>query len=224
VIKRKHTRKATIKMLPDLNVQITIPQFFKDSDLEKIIQDNHFWLFEKRKRFVQTYPELMIQRHFKNGEMYRFLGQDYTIKIEISNTEEVRIEQNYIVLSVKEDYYTRKESLMAKWLGQQSTFILNETFQGLFQVFKSNKVVLPTLRLKNCKTIWGSCNHKKNTIALNRKLIHLPIELIQYVVYHELVHLNHPNHGKEFYKELSFYVGDYKQFKEMIKKYSIYYV
>lgn len=52
--------------------------------------------------------------------------------------------------------------------------------------------------IKNNVSNWGSCSSAKN-INLNMKLIFLPDRLQQYVILHELCHLTHPNHGKEFH-------------------------
>jgi predicted metal-dependent hydrolase len=64
--------------------------------------------------------------------------------------------------------------------------------------------------LKYMNTRWGSCNYKKGYINLNINLIHKNKEFIEYVVFHELVHLLYPNHGKDFYAFIYKYMPDYK--------------
>ena len=70
------------------------------------------------------------------------------------------------------------------------------------------------------KTKWGSCS-SNNNINLNVKLVELPQELIDYVIYHELVHLQIKNHGKEFWETLNKYVGDAKTVDKELKKYRL---
>lgn len=65
--------------------------------------------------------------------------------------------------------------------------------------FEYNKV-----SIRNQKTRWGSCSHDNN-ISLNMKLILLPVDLIDYVLLHELVHTRIRNHSRQFWKELDYY-------------------
>ena len=67
--------------------------------------------------------------------------------------------------------------------------------------FSFNKV-----SIRNQRTRWGSCSHKKN-ISLNIKLVLLPDELVDYVILHELVHTNVHDHSKRFWSELDKHVG-----------------
>ena len=52
--------------------------------------------------------------------------------------------------------------------------------------------------VKNQTSLWGSCSKKRN-INLNRNLLFIPKHLVEYVLHHELTHLEHPNHSKRFW-------------------------
>lgn len=75
------------------------------------------------------------------------------------------------------------------------------------------------LFLKNNKTNWGSCS-SLNNINLNIHLMRLPVELCDYVILHELAHLKHKNHGKEFHTYLnSLCDGREKEFSNRLKQF-----
>jgi len=76
------------------------------------------------------------------------------------------------------------------------------------------------LSIRNQKTRWGSCS-AKNNISLNAKLTSFPIELMDYVILHELVHTKVKNHSKDFWNTLDKYVLDSKKINKELKKYSI---
>ena len=81
--------------------------------------------------------------------------------------------------------------------------------------FKYNK-----LTVRDQKTRWGSCS-QKNNISLNSKIMHLPEELIEYILLHELVHTRIKNHSKQFWDTLDLYIPLSKKLDKKLKKYSL---
>ena len=72
--------------------------------------------------------------------------------------------------------------------------------------------------IRKQKTRWGSCS-SKNNINLNMNLLHLPSELMDYVLLHELVHTKVKNHGKDFCNELDAVVPNSRQVDRKLKDY-----
>lgn len=72
------------------------------------------------------------------------------------------------------------------------------------------------IRIKNIKYAWGTCSVNKN-ITINYNLIKYSKQAIRYVILHELCHLKHMNHSKEFWNLVSQYMPDYKQVKKEFK-------
>jgi hypothetical protein len=75
------------------------------------------------------------------------------------------------------------------------------------------KEEIETVRVREMKTRWGSCNPAKGYINLNLKLIEKPTECIEYVVFHELAHLVHADHSAKFYNYLNLFMSDWKRRK-----------
>ena len=72
--------------------------------------------------------------------------------------------------------------------------------------------------IRKQKTRWGSCS-SKNNINLNMNLLHLPPELMDYVLLHELVHTRVKNHSKDFWNELDAVVPNARQVDRKLKDY-----
>lgn len=74
------------------------------------------------------------------------------------------------------------------------------------------------VKFRKNRSRWGSCN-SQNVINLNYFLMKLPIESIEYVIVHELAHIKHKHHQKEFWKTVEKYMPDYKKRIKMMKGY-----
>ena len=73
------------------------------------------------------------------------------------------------------------------------------------------------ISIRNQKTRWGSCSSKGN-LNFNVALMLAPIEVLDYVVVHELCHRLHLNHSKEFWKEVEKAIPDYKEKEKWLKE------
>ncbi len=88
--------------------------------------------------------------------------------------------------------------------------MIERVFRSLLYEESGEKVVLKT---RDMKRRWGTCFVDRNTIQLNKRLIHAPKALISYVIIHELVHFTQPNHGKSYYAALSKRLPEWKKWK-----------
>jgi predicted metal-dependent hydrolase len=88
------------------------------------------------------------------------------------------------------------------------------------QFFSSTMgVMYSSLRCSSARTRWGSCSGT-NTISINWRLVLLPPQLLDYVIIHELAHITHKNHSKQFWSLVAKYCSDYKEKRKMLHSYS----
>ncbi len=74
-------------------------------------------------------------------------------------------------------------------------------------------------RLSHANTRWGSCSSNR-TISLNIGLMKVPEMLRDYVILHELAHLNHMNHSKAFWAEVAMHDKNYKIHEKKLKQFN----
>ena len=67
------------------------------------------------------------------------------------------------------------------------------------------------------KSIWGSCS-PENKISLNKKLIVAPLEVIDYVVVHELAHIRYKNHSQQFWSFVEKYVDSHSSSRRWLNE------
>lgn len=94
---------------------------------------------------------------------------------------------------------------------KESIFFLNKYASKIW--FSYQKLIIKTF-----KTKWGSCSSNQN-IALNFKLVHLPIKFLEYVVIHEICHLKEKNHGKNFWSLVEKFCPNYKEIRKELNQY-----
>lgn len=98
---------------------------------------------------------------------------------------------------------------------------LSESLDRVYPLFQIYGVEKPELKFRTMKSRWGSCAFTKGRITLNRLLVLLPQECMDYVTAHELAHFIHPNHSKEFYEVLNQVMPEYKTIRKYMKRVSI---
>ncbi len=97
----------------------------------------------------------------------------------------------------------------------------NEAYEYLTektQYYSKIMKLYPTsIRITEARTRFGSCS-PKNSICYSYRLMLYPEEAREYVVVHELAHIKHKNHGKDFYKTIENILPNYKERRELLKK------
>lgn len=79
--------------------------------------------------------------------------------------------------------------------------------------------LFPTsIKYRKNKRTWGSCNHK-NGLNFNIYLCKFPLDVMEYVVIHELAHIKHKNHSKKFWDLVQEYCPDYKRRENLLKSF-----
>ncbi len=123
----------------------------------------------------------------------------------------MKFDENYHIILPTDKY----EDMVRLWMHSDGGKIFREKLNDFAEQMN---VHFNMVRIKNVKTIWGSCSSKKN-LNFNFKLFFLPEALIDYVFVHELAHLKHMNHSKAFWSEVEKQIPDYKKRREELKRY-----
>lgn len=82
------------------------------------------------------------------------------------------------------------------------------------------KVKPKSIEVVESRTKWGSCSSDKH-LTFNYRLAMAPIEVIDYVVVHELCHLHHMNHDRSFWRRVGSIMPDYKEKEEFLARYGL---
>jgi Predicted metal-dependent hydrolase len=140
------------------------------------------------------------------------MGNLYTLHIKTSNKTNIEINGDHLVLNKKSIDLDTKEALI-KCYKEIAKDILPDRVHiyATKMNYEYNQI-----RIKSSKTRWGSCSSKKN-INLNWALLMSPLNVLDYVVIHELCHLKEMNHSKKFWDLVKSYDPNYKKHIKWLK-------
>ena len=202
---RKNIKCANLKVKPTLEVVLTIPSDMSEEEINKILLKRQDWILKQLEYFrkFQITPKKLV-----SGENFEYLGRSYRLKVIESTDELVKLSGGYLVIFIHDkSNLTRKQELIHNWYFEKaSTYFIK--IINKYQPIVNKDVT--KISIRKMKTRWGSCNPVKSYINLNLELITKPKHAIEYVIFHELAHLIHYNHDRNFYNYLSTHMPDWK--------------
>jgi predicted metal-dependent hydrolase len=89
------------------------------------------------------------------------------------------------------------------------------------KVFEMNRLYnfrFTKISVRSSKGRWGSCS-SDGALSFNYRLIKIPVELVEYVVAHEIAHLAEHNHGPRFWALVERAIPDYKKRRQALRKF-----
>ena len=196
-------------------LEIHQPLFLDDVRVIMFIEEHLDWIVKHKPCRPLPHDK------YEDGMTYLLLGKEYLLEINYSNHENVYFSDSKIIVHAAKE--ANIEKLLDKFRYEQAEIVFNEMLYKCFESMKSSLNKYPTLVIKKSVSRWGCCYYNKNQIMLNIALIHVPLILIEYVIYHELVHFLYPNHSKDFHNELKKYVSDEVKRRKYLKNYSVSY-
>lgn len=145
------------------------------------------------------------------GEVWPYLGQD--LVLQFHREHRIRCSGSQIWLPEDDDDPC---GLLLGWYQVQASVWLSERFD----YWVEQTGFQPSgLEVKGYKSRWGSCDRLRR-IQLNWKLIAMPEWVIDYIIVHELCHLQHMNHSPAFWQLVAFHYPLLDQAKQWMKQHS----
>lgn len=148
-----------------------------------------------------------------------FLGRKLMLTVLCGSPVGVAVDGDQLLLTVTNPRdQERTKKLLAHWRDQQCRMVFDEMVAQTARAFERFGVAPPRrVGIRDMSTRWGSCQPRRGTITLNKRLLEAPVACIQYVVIHEFCHFIHPDHSPRFYALLSQLVPDWREYKKMLE-------
>ena len=196
----KRAKRVIVRVLPDANVEVAYPaKLGRPANPGAILRDHADWILRAIAKCEES-RRRRPPRTYESGEEFHYLGMPIRLEVERRDTDEewrVGLEDNTLKLQTPSHASTEgRRDMIVDWYRRRAKSCLPIKTRQLADKhgFRYSK-----LRIKNQKTLWGSCSAKRN-INLNLRLMMLPDAAIDAVILHELCHLRELNHGPAFWR------------------------
>lgn len=204
------SRRRTVGLIINHRAELVVraPHWIGLNYINNFVAQRQSWIKKHQQKILQC-GQAAQKKEFKPGERFLYLGREYILKI--SNGGEIALNE-YLYFPQK--FFKDPRQKMIAWYINQARgeFTRRAEFYSQLTGWR-----FKFLKISRARTRWGSCG-AKNSINLNWRLILAPIEIIDYVVVHELAHTVEKNHSKRFWDRVEEFKPDYKKHIRWLRK------
>jgi predicted metal-dependent hydrolase len=197
---RSKRKTIGLQIASDATLIVRVPNSAKTDDIEKAVAKHAEWIRKKKEQTLIALEKAPVRR-FIEGENLPYLGNYYEIRLTADQKIILRFD-NAFYLSERYSHIAKR--VFTQWFMNQAKLIISQrvTHYAFSIGLKHGRI-----GITNATKRWGSCSYRGN-LNFAWRLVLAPIEAIDYVVVHELVHLEIKNHSKRFWiKVESIYPG-----------------
>ena len=216
-IRRSARRKKTVAVTVDPagGVLLVAPEHFTTSRLDAVVRRKAAWIVQRR-RHVEAHDPPLSPREFVSGESVLYLGRHYRLKVHRRETGDAKLRGGWLHVPAPAGagQTAAVRSALVTWLRRHAAERLPERVAA----WRAKAgVAMPRVVIADQQKRWGSCD-RNGTIRLNWRIIQAPMRLVDYVVVHELVHLRHRGHGRDYWQALGKIMPDYERRREDLRQ------
>ncbi len=214
-----HSARRTIGLHihPDGRVIVRAPRGCPQDVIDAVLTRRAGWLHRHLTR-IQRQPAISPSRRYVTGERVALLGETLELVVQPARRSAVHLQDGQLIVATGDP--ARAERLIKAWYRRQAQRVFEQRLTACFERVRAWGVAYPTLRLRWMRARWGSCS-SRGAITLNTRLVELPIDLVDYVILHELCHLREMNHGPRFYALLGQICPEWKEKRARIRHITI---
>jgi len=203
------SKRKTLSLTINENAELIIraPKRLSIEKIQDFINEKENWI-NRKKRLLENQIKDVTSNHNK----LLYLGNLFPINVEQNASKELFFTgEEFIANSIEPDSLSLS---IKKWYKNKFKEI---ALPRVAYFANKHNLMVNQVRIKNQKTMWGSCS-SKNNINLNYLLLMAPMGVIDYVIVHELVHTIHRNHSTDFWDSVESIMPEFQEHKRWLKK------
>ncbi len=210
-ITRSKRKTLSIFVERDGSVSALVPDSITEDELYEVLKSKEYQIHKNLAEWKQLNDRRM-DREYVSGQSFMYLGRNYRLKLVDETTGSVQFIKNQFIFGKSEtekgrEYFIAfyKEKLMNK-------------IQPLVKRCSGQLgVTSRDIRIMDLQNRWASCSSNSN-LNFHWKCAMIPMDVLQYIVVHELAHLLHDNHTAQFWNEVDKIIPNYKEHVQWLKE------
>lgn len=218
-VRRSRRRRKTVQIsVVGGEVVVAAPVRTPARELEEIVRNRTPWILRQLAEEAQKPSPV----RFITGEQLPYLGQNVTLAVALSHDPETTVRFNrgrfHVSVPANLDDDQRADAVRAAitaWYKDRAAQQLPELVERWLPGLGGGEI--SRILIRNQKQRWGSCS-ADGTLRFNWRVMMLKPELIDYIVVHELAHLTHQNHSRDFWAHVSAAMPDAQQRRRALRE------
>lgn len=206
IIDYKKVKKIRLQIEADGVIRLTAPKNSDEETLVSIVKKHADLILERLRSREDAYR--VDDKIF--GEKFLLFGREYEVDLiedaDLKKTE-VTLDKDMMRIRIKS---SEKEYVKKEMIRFYKKTLRRHVMKRIASYQQKIKIKPKEIVVEESNTAWGSCSSQRR-LMFNWKLAMAPVEVIDYIVVHEMCHLEHMNHSKSFWTLVGKIMPDYKQ-------------
>jgi predicted metal-dependent hydrolase len=213
---QKNIKNVHLSVLPPHgDVRIAAPLHLSEETIRLYAISKLPWIKQQQKKIRNQERE--SRREFINKETHYYQGRKYLLRIfERNEPPRVELNKKYLDLYVRPHTSTlQRQHILNKWYRNEMKELIPVYIKKWEKVMA---VKVADFGIKSMKTKWGTCNIEAKRIWLNLELAKKPLQCLEYIIVHEMVHLLERRHNDRFIWYLNKFMPQWKSYREELNR------
>ncbi|MGL5650473.1 MAG: M48 family metallopeptidase [Paraclostridium sp.] len=214
IIYRKR-KTMSLEIKKDGIINVIAPNGLDESFIVDKVKNKSDWIIKKLDE-IEVLNNNRYIRSYESGDIFLYLGKEYILEVLVDKSiigTSVSLENNKLIVRSNSNNKDVIQRALKNWYTDETLGIVKERINYYNPFFVDT---VTAIKIKDQKSRWASCTYK-NEILFNLRCSMMPIQIIDYIVIHEMCHMEHRNHSKDFYLAVERILPDYKERVKWLK-------
>ncbi len=194
LIIRSRRRSVALVVTHDAKLVVRAPLHAPAGIILDFIREKRKWI-DRRIAIASARPKLH-RKEFKPGERFLYLGESYPLSMVDDAPEPLSFDGEF---RLHKRYLSGARDLFIAWYGKRTSDLVR---QSLDRYSAISGIKRGSFRVTSARSRWGSCS-AKNKLNFSWRLAMAPGHVLDYVVVHELAHMEHKDHSRSFWDRVA---------------------
>jgi len=207
------SKRKSLYLVVDTNAKLIVKAPLRCSNraIRESVERHQDWILHKQ-QYAGAHHRPSCPKKYIASERFLYLGKEYELFVTETTNIPLEFKRDKFVLA--ENRRINARDLFIRWYSKEAFRIISDR-ANLYSYISGIKY--RKLNISDAKSRWGSCSPNGN-LNFSWTLIMAPLEVIDYVIMHELVHIKIKNHSKQFWQKVQSFIPEFKCRRNWLKE------